>query len=404
MVALALTCGVAPACAVTDRGTLCFVRGGALWQAPRGEMPRRVTDLPSSAGYDLRSAGLGRVLVECTSSAWASSSGNLEGSGSTFVLCSLAGERRTIGSSKPPGAGPLGQVDTLAFSNDSNQVAFVRNGGLNVGTLSKTTRVGVLPGKLAHGLEWSHDGSKLVLVVANADGQDISGGVSPEQVCLFDLANKQLQQITRNQPMEDMGGNARIFTPHFSADDSLVGYVQGRRGDGRALYFARIDSGVPADAGNGPTADGPFAFTHADDAVAYSRGNFDRTNYQAQNVIELLDHATSAHERPLTSQQGCDWDSSFSLDDRLVAFSRFPGESPGTASQGSIWVANRDGTGKPRRLGAGIAPLWVGGADTDGDGLLDEWETHGIDTNGDGKVEVDLPAMGANPLHKDLFL
>lgn len=42
--------------------------------------------------------------------------------------------------------------------------------------------------------------------------------------------------------------------------------------------------------------------------------------------------------------------------------------------------------------------------DADGDGLLDGWETRGLDADGDGTVDVDLPAMGANALHKDLFL
>ncbi len=42
--------------------------------------------------------------------------------------------------------------------------------------------------------------------------------------------------------------------------------------------------------------------------------------------------------------------------------------------------------------------------DRDGDGLFDHWETYGIDFNNDGIVDLDLPAMGANPSHKDLFL
>jgi len=42
--------------------------------------------------------------------------------------------------------------------------------------------------------------------------------------------------------------------------------------------------------------------------------------------------------------------------------------------------------------------------DTDGDGLLDSWETDGIDINGDGTIDLDLPAMGADPMHKDLFV
>ena len=43
-------------------------------------------------------------------------------------------------------------------------------------------------------------------------------------------------------------------------------------------------------------------------------------------------------------------------------------------------------------------------ADTDGDGLLDNWEQFGLDTDGDGAVDVDLPAMGARPDHMDIFV
>jgi len=42
--------------------------------------------------------------------------------------------------------------------------------------------------------------------------------------------------------------------------------------------------------------------------------------------------------------------------------------------------------------------------DEDADGLLDVWETDGIDANGDDIVDIDLPAMGAHPRKKDLFV
>jgi fibronectin type 3 domain-containing protein len=43
-------------------------------------------------------------------------------------------------------------------------------------------------------------------------------------------------------------------------------------------------------------------------------------------------------------------------------------------------------------------------ADDDGDGLPNDWEINGYDADGDGTIDVDLPAMGADPQHKDLFL
>jgi len=47
----------------------------------------------------------------------------------------------------------------------------------------------------------------------------------------------------------------------------------------------------------------------------------------------------------------------------------------------------------------------VGGyEDADDDGLLDDWEKNGLDADSNGSIDVNLPAMGANPLRKDLFL
>ena len=42
--------------------------------------------------------------------------------------------------------------------------------------------------------------------------------------------------------------------------------------------------------------------------------------------------------------------------------------------------------------------------DTDGDSLPNAWETNGYDFNNDGVIDVDLPAMGADPNKKDIFV
>lgn len=52
--------------------------------------------------------------------------------------------------------------------------------------------------------------------------------------------------------------------------------------------------------------------------------------------------------------------------------------------------------------GAGFFAKYV--FDTDGDGLLDTWETNGIDINGDGIIDLNLAQLGADPNHKDLFV
>jgi hypothetical protein len=44
------------------------------------------------------------------------------------------------------------------------------------------------------------------------------------------------------------------------------------------------------------------------------------------------------------------------------------------------------------------------GEDTDHDGLLDAWESDGFDSDNDGHIDVDLPAMGADPDHPDIFV
>ncbi|MFJ3956788.1 zinc-dependent metalloprotease family protein [Arthrobacter sp. NPDC090010] len=42
--------------------------------------------------------------------------------------------------------------------------------------------------------------------------------------------------------------------------------------------------------------------------------------------------------------------------------------------------------------------------DSDGDGPPDTWETQGVDTDGDGVIDLDLPALGADPRRADLFV
>ena len=48
--------------------------------------------------------------------------------------------------------------------------------------------------------------------------------------------------------------------------------------------------------------------------------------------------------------------------------------------------------------------ITVTDTDVDSDGIWDSWEKNGIDSDGDGNVNVDLPAMGSDPNKPDIFV
>lgn len=68
----------------------------------------------------------------------------------------------------------------------------------------------------------------------------------------------------------------------------------------------------------------------------------------------------------------------------------------------SVQVRNPDG-----QLSASVdyaLPAAEAELDSDGDDLLDTWEIDGFDADGDGIVDVDLPALGADPLRPDILV
>jgi len=74
-------------------------------------------------------------------------------------------------------------------------------------------------------------------------------------------------------------------------------------------------------------------------------------------------------------------------------------DSKGNAS--AVWITFLSGS--DYTVQGAFNPACAGG-DSDGDALCDDWETTGIDFTGDGSIDLDLPAMGADPQHKDIFL
>jgi hypothetical protein len=51
-----------------------------------------------------------------------------------------------------------------------------------------------------------------------------------------------------------------------------------------------------------------------------------------------------------------------------------------------------------------VLPTDAESLDSDGDSLPDKWETAGYDAEADGVIDVNLPALGADPYRRDLFI
>jgi hypothetical protein len=79
--------------------------------------------------------------------------------------------------------------------------------------------------------------------------------------------------------------------------------------------------------------------------------------------------------------------------------------APGPRAAGTVinvTIRNLDGMVSNAR--AYTLPADAASLDSDGDDIPDEWERNGYDANGDGTIDVDLPALGANPFRPDVLL
>ncbi len=73
---------------------------------------------------------------------------------------------------------------------------------------------------------------------------------------------------------------------------------------------------------------------------------------------------------------------------------------PGERAAGgtiAVRVCNQHGWQPCSNVVSYVLPTSAATLDSDGDDIPDEWERHGYDADGDGVIDVDLPALGADP-------
>lgn len=79
--------------------------------------------------------------------------------------------------------------------------------------------------------------------------------------------------------------------------------------------------------------------------------------------------------------------------------------APGSQATGqnlSVKIRNSDGQESNSRIYR--LPTSASTLDSDGDDIPDTWEINGYDADGDGTIDIDLKALGADPYRPDLFL
>jgi hypothetical protein len=78
---------------------------------------------------------------------------------------------------------------------------------------------------------------------------------------------------------------------------------------------------------------------------------------------------------------------------------------PGVLPAGQrIWLVATNLGGAQSEPFPYLLPTDASSLDSDGDNLPDTWETVGYDAEGDGVIDINLPALGASPQRRDLFV
>lgn len=239
---------------------------------------------------------------------------------------------------------------------------------------------------------WSPDGAQIAfarstaafstqIAVMNADGSGEKGLTTP--------------------------GAERDDRPNFSPDGSRILFDSTRVGN-QEVWVMNADGSAPTQLTTTPDVpDGGFSawpnWSPDGTGIAFetNRDTLDRNN--SANGAEVyvmnadgsspvrLTHDAIADERPVWSPDGT-----------LIAYSHETLNGPFNPGPLNLYVMNADGGNQHQIVADALEPDWQPNEpDRDGDGLPDDWETNGVDTP---SGHLDLPAMGADLQHKDVFV
>jgi Tol biopolymer transport system component len=135
-------------------------------------------------------------------------------------------------------------------------------------------------------------------------------------------------------------------------------------------------------------------------AFATNQDNLPHDNNLSGSEIYVMNADGSSPVR-LTHDDTDDVPGSWSPDGKQIVYGHTTvrDRDPGSFQ---LFAVNADGSGAHKLLDDAASPDWqTTEPDSDGDGLPDDWETKGVDTPAG---HLDLPGMGADPQHKDVFV
>ena len=118
-------------------------------------------------------------------------------------------------------------------------------------------------------------------------------------------------------------------------------------------------------------------------------------------LVDGVQVATSAHKVLLADWHGVSANEFGYPIFHYLSMVALPGAKPVSST---IAVTVQNPGGQLSQVFSYKLPPNAAGMDSDGDGLLDSWETNGYDADGDGVVDVNLPMLGADPYRRDLLV